>query len=258
MAEMEKKEQLLICDPPSELRFRGPFVKPIVTNLLLKNPTDRCILFKIKTTAPRKYCVRPNVGMVDPHQTTKVEICLQVIALDPNEKNKHKFMVQSLVVPENMDPNNEASEIEKLWQDVKPEDLMDTKLRCVFELPGKSPAGDSAAPNDSTTKNVITKAGGDQKSKEDIINDYIRATNEVRQLQEEQSLLRVENIKLNEQLLRLRLSAEANQKEQPTSSSSYQNPYSPPQLGQQQIPVMYIALAIAMGLFGLLLGKYLL
>lgn len=31
----------------------------------LINPTDKKILFKIKTTAPKKYCVRPNCGELE-------------------------------------------------------------------------------------------------------------------------------------------------------------------------------------------------
>lgn len=38
----------------------------------LHNPTDKNILFKIKTTAPKKYCVRPNCGNLDP--LTSVEV----------------------------------------------------------------------------------------------------------------------------------------------------------------------------------------
>lgn len=38
--------------------------------------------------------------------------------------------------------------------------------------------------------------------------------------------------------------------------SSFQNPYSPPQLAQQQLPIKYIAAAIAMAIFGLILGKF--
>jgi hypothetical protein len=33
--------------------------------MTLTNPSDKKICFKIKTTAPKKYCVRPNSGVVD-------------------------------------------------------------------------------------------------------------------------------------------------------------------------------------------------
>lgn len=86
----------------------------------LINPTDKKILFKIKTTAPKKYCVRPNCGELEAKGVIEVAskfsfsislifiylthffppVCLQPFIFDPNEKNKHKFMVQSLVAPE--------------------------------------------------------------------------------------------------------------------------------------------------------------
>lgn len=43
----------------------GPFSDVVTTNLKLANPTDRNVCFKVKTTAPRRYCVRPNSGIID-------------------------------------------------------------------------------------------------------------------------------------------------------------------------------------------------
>lgn len=61
---------------------------------------------------------------------------------------------------------------------------------------------------------------------------------------------------LQEEALRLRMLTDKNSKEE--SKSSFQNPYSPPQLAQQQLPMKYIAIAIAMAIFGLILGKFVL
>ena len=55
------------------------------------------VCFKVKTTAPRRYCVRPNSGMIDAGETMEVSIMLQPFQYDPNERNNHKFMVQSMV-----------------------------------------------------------------------------------------------------------------------------------------------------------------
>lgn len=57
-----------------------------------------------------------------------------------------------------------------------------------------------------------------------------------------------------EQLLRLRMSVESNTKE----SAAFQNPYSPPHHAQQTAPMVYVALAVAMAIFGLILGKFVL
>lgn len=50
----------------------GPFTDVVTTNLKLKNPSDRKICFKVKTTAPRRYCVRPNSGWIDPGATVVI------------------------------------------------------------------------------------------------------------------------------------------------------------------------------------------
>uniref|UniRef100_A0A4W5JS73 Vesicle-associated membrane protein-associated protein A n=1 Tax=Hucho hucho TaxID=62062 RepID=A0A4W5JS73_9TELE len=60
---------------------------------------DRRVCFKVKTTAPRRYCVRPNSGIIDAGATVTVSVMLQPFDYDPNEKSKHKFMVQSIFVP---------------------------------------------------------------------------------------------------------------------------------------------------------------
>lgn len=44
----------------------GPFTDVVTANLKLTNPSDKRVCFKVKTTAPRRYCVRPNSGAIDP------------------------------------------------------------------------------------------------------------------------------------------------------------------------------------------------
>ena len=44
----------------------GPFSDVITANLVLRNPSSKTVLFKVKTTAPKQYCVRPNSGLLEP------------------------------------------------------------------------------------------------------------------------------------------------------------------------------------------------
>ncbi|XP_027145228.1 VAMP (vesicle-associated membrane protein)-associated protein A, like isoform X2 [Larimichthys crocea] len=129
---MSKLDQILILDPPCDLKFKGPFTGVVTTNLKLKNPSDRRVCFKVKTTAPRRYCVRPNSGVIEAGATVIISVMLQPFDYDPNEKSKHKFMVQTIFAPPNV------SDMDSLWKDAKPDDLMDSKLRCVFELPSEN------------------------------------------------------------------------------------------------------------------------
>lgn len=54
------------------LYFAGPFNHAVTSNMRLNNPTDNVILFKIKTTAPKKYCVRPNCGSLEAGASAEV------------------------------------------------------------------------------------------------------------------------------------------------------------------------------------------
>jgi len=47
-------------------------VTAVTSSMKLKNPSDKKVCFKIKTTAPKRYCVKPNSGVVDP--TSEVQI----------------------------------------------------------------------------------------------------------------------------------------------------------------------------------------
>ena len=50
----------------------GPFSQPVSSVMYLTNPSDRKVCFKIKTTAPKKYCVKPNSGVIDPDEKVKI------------------------------------------------------------------------------------------------------------------------------------------------------------------------------------------
>ena len=51
----------------------GPFKDVVSTTLTLRNPTEKAVAFKVKTTAPRHYCVKPNNGLVPPNDCVKVD-----------------------------------------------------------------------------------------------------------------------------------------------------------------------------------------
>ena len=62
----------LLLEPSNELKFKGPFDDYVTASLTIRNPTEKRIAFKIKTTAPKRYCVKPNSGVLDPAQSMKV------------------------------------------------------------------------------------------------------------------------------------------------------------------------------------------
>ncbi|CAG0913169.1 unnamed protein product [Notodromas monacha] len=127
---MSKLTQVLALDPAHELRFQGPYTSDVNSRLELSNPTDRPVAFKVKTTAPKRYCVRPNSGIIDPKQTMKLVVILRALDEDQlTDQVKDKFMVQSMFCDDGEVWN------ESLFKEASPDQLMDSKIRCVFDPP---------------------------------------------------------------------------------------------------------------------------
>ena len=51
----------------------GPFTETRTVLLTLTNIKDAPVCFKVKTTAPKQYCVRPNAGVVEPRASADVQ-----------------------------------------------------------------------------------------------------------------------------------------------------------------------------------------
>ncbi|XP_030021631.1 vesicle-associated membrane protein-associated protein B isoform X4 [Manduca sexta] len=246
--------QVLTIEPQNELKFKGLFEQGCTTYMRLTNPSNDTVLFKIKTTAPKKYCVRPNSGVIEPNSKVEIAITPQPVYVDPNEKHKHKFMVQSVIAPEG------KTNIDQVWKEISPDQLMDYKLKCVFETPrgtNLNDAGDTAAQNEVTKKRVAvadeakssTKAITLTKS-ENVETDLQKAALEVILLREEESKLRHENLQLKEELLRLRQSAGGEGRV--TRAHSYG-----PEKSAQVALMPWIATAVGMAIIGIIIGKFL-
>ncbi|XP_028754127.1 vesicle-associated protein 1-2-like isoform X1 [Neltuma alba] len=83
---------------PQDLQFPFELRKQISCSLQLSNKTDDYVAFKVKTTNPRKYCVRPNTGIVLPRSTCDVIVTMQAQKeAPPDMQCKDKFLLQSVV-----------------------------------------------------------------------------------------------------------------------------------------------------------------
>ncbi|XP_072930991.1 vesicle-associated membrane protein-associated protein A isoform X2 [Epargyreus clarus] len=249
--------QVLTIEPQNELKFKvdvsGLFEPSCTSYMRLYNPTTDTVLFKIKTTAPKKYCVRPNSGVLEPNCKVDIAITPQPVYVDSNEKHKHKFMVQSVIAPAG------KTNIDQVWKEISPDQLMDYKLKCVFETPrgtNLNDAGDNAAQNEISKKRVAVADEGKPSTKttfaksENLENDLQKATNEVIHLREEESKLRHENLRLKEELLRL------HQQVGGDGRVGRRHSYGPEKTGQVAL-MPWIATAIGMALLGIIIGKFL-
>ncbi|CAJ2655540.1 unnamed protein product [Trifolium pratense] len=83
---------------PQELQFPFELRKQISCSLQLSNKSDNDVAFKVKTTNPKKYCVRPNNGVVLPRSTFDIIVIMQAQKQAPPDMQcKDKFLIQSIV-----------------------------------------------------------------------------------------------------------------------------------------------------------------
>ncbi|KAK6466050.1 hypothetical protein DFJ63DRAFT_333430 [Scheffersomyces coipomensis] len=115
---------------PPTLEFTGTFTKQTTEYLSLSNTTDVPLAFKVKTTAPKLYCVRPNASIINPGDSLKIAIILQGFSqsLPKDYKCKDKFLLVSLPCPELQD----ASKVGDSWAQLESEfksEVVSKKLR---------------------------------------------------------------------------------------------------------------------------------
>ncbi|ANB13672.1 phosphatidylinositol-binding protein SCS2 [Sugiyamaella lignohabitans] len=135
---------------PEVLVFHAPFSEQATKPLVLKNTSDRKLAYKIKTTAPKLYCVRPNASVIEAGQTIEVSIIRQ--AKDqpkPTEKSKDKFLVLTAPVSDEILEN---SDISKLWatlEETSKDTIVNKKIKVNYEF-GTDSTGSSGSHHGET------------------------------------------------------------------------------------------------------------
>jgi len=283
-----KQEQILKINPPVELTFTGPFHQAVSSVMTLTNPSERKVCFKIKTTAPKRYCVKPNSGVIDPSDTVQIAVSLQPFDFDPTDKNRHKFMVQSMYAPP-----GEINQ-ESLWKEADGSQLMDSKLKCLFVLPetnggvnepmsgnrdswqstsgnGDSPqikqenednnAVRSAPESGSSVPPSVPSRQGEMIASRpaggDVEIQLKKSVEKIQELNAEVSAARQDNLQLKEKILRMERLGSTTQdppSTRPTGSESYTLHARNPDADSLSTTYLYLALLVLV--IGIILGKF--
>ncbi|KAI9798328.1 MAG: phosphatidylinositol-binding protein scs2 [Piccolia ochrophora] len=118
---------------PPELAFRRPFTTEVSQVLRLRNAERDPVAFKVKTTAPKQYCVRPNSGRIEAGGEVEVQVLLQAMKEDPppDAKCRDKFLVQAVAIT----ADREFSKVADIWQHVDQTakgSVQEKKIRVLF------------------------------------------------------------------------------------------------------------------------------
>ncbi|XP_048127440.1 vesicle-associated protein 2-2-like isoform X2 [Rhodamnia argentea] len=93
-------EKQLLDIQPRELKFLFELKKQSMCTIRLANNSHEHVAFKVKTTSPKKYCVRPNAGIIAPKSACNFNVTMQAQRTAPADMIcKDKFLIQGTVVP---------------------------------------------------------------------------------------------------------------------------------------------------------------
>ena len=200
--------------PERELSFTRPLTQMVREILTLRNNNNAvAVAFKVKTTSPKQYCVRPNAGIIQPNQAADIQVILQPLREDPppDYKTKDKFLVQSCAVPDALIHLQPAEILASVERDAR-EQLHEQKLKCVF-LP-------------ATQESIARAQQGDEHLRAEFGNAANPPSTDASSLLQDQAVsvpakksdqadvdLRGENAKLHDIIRQLRADAEKKQRE---------------------------------------------
>lgn len=104
---------------PDTLEFKTPLTSESTDYIEINNESDEAVAFKVKTTAPKLYCVRPTAGKINAGESTKIEIIFLGLAEEPEKdsKCKDKFLVLTLPAPYDLD----GKSVSELWTSLEAE-----------------------------------------------------------------------------------------------------------------------------------------
>ena len=130
---------------PDNITYYPPFDEASKTaKITITNTTDESVTFKVKTTTPKNYCVKPNSEVLKPHQKMDVSIVYLgndnelLLAHDPSKpyRCKHKFLIESIPCP------YEITDVHKAWASLGTEmksQLQYKVIRVAFDFANKTP-----------------------------------------------------------------------------------------------------------------------
>lgn len=180
----------LISVQPDELHFQFELEKQSFCDLKVSNTTEHHVAFKVKTTSPKKYFVRPNTGVIQPWDSCFIRVTLQAQReYPPDMQSKDKFLLQSTIVPPNTDvdelpPNTFSKESGKTMEECK--------LKVVYLTPNSAPGVSEEGFKRSTDANAMRRSASfdDNQVLQRLKEERDAAVRQTQQLQQELEILK--------------------------------------------------------------------
>ncbi|XVE74040.1 hypothetical protein DITRI_Ditri11bG0167100 [Diplodiscus trichospermus] len=171
----------------------------------LTNKTEKYVAFKVKTTNPKKYCVRPNSGIVLPGSTCNVTVTMQAQKeAPPDMQCRDKFLIQSVVAPVGATNKDITPE---MFNKEDGRVVDEFKLRVIY-IPANPPSPVPEGSEEGTPPRTSVHENGNQNSCFDDVSRSLEEINEnssealsvISKLTEEKSSALQQNQRLRQEL----------------------------------------------------------
>ncbi len=131
--------------------------------MTIQNDLNAQFAFKVKTTQPRRYIVRPNQGLIDAGKAVNISFTMNPKDCDDLikeglEDSGDKFLVQNIQVTANFfdrvvvkSAKEQSDELTDMWNTSNKRDIVSQKLRCRFAF---SLAESADAPSETLSRSI--------------------------------------------------------------------------------------------------------
>eukprot|EP00919_Chromeraceae_sp_WS-2016_P066092 GHVR01156352.1.p1 GENE.GHVR01156352.1~~GHVR01156352.1.p1 ORF type:complete len:224 (+),score=58.83 GHVR01156352.1:22-672(+) len=129
---MTQSLNFLKISPSPSIIFQYELFRSSTSTLKLENTSDVNVAFKIKTTAPRNYLVRPSNGVIRPGEKSDIQIILQPLSVAPESETSSddKFLVQAAQV------SDDKPAPKDFWTNVPKNMIQDQRLQVQLRRAG--------------------------------------------------------------------------------------------------------------------------
>ncbi|KAF2315383.1 hypothetical protein GH714_039081 [Hevea brasiliensis] len=134
----------------------------------LTNKSDKYVAFKVKTTNPKKYCVRPNTGIILPGTTCNVTVTMQAQKEAPHDMQcRDKFLLQSVAASDGATTKDITAD---MFNKEDGKVVQEFKLRVVY-IPANppSPVPEESEEGSSPRASVLENDNQDASLFEDVL-----------------------------------------------------------------------------------------
>jgi DNA-directed RNA polymerase I, II, and III subunit RPABC2 len=191
---------MLQVEPDSSLHFcKTPSTPSPSRTLKLTNTHSGHVAFKVKTTAPKAYLVRPSSGTLRPRASQEVQIILQPAGITDGHVNNHRFLVQAVEVATSEPLSRED------FQKFRPEQIQEARLNVYLEEKkdetGSKPAENGfglAAPTGAAAGGAASGTSAAEAPADPKLNQYPELKQKYDELVQYTLLLENEKKKLEE------------------------------------------------------------